>query len=53
MTARLLQIGEVAEAIGLSLRTVRYYEQMGLISPERRSQGGFRLYTLPRSNDCV
>lgn len=28
MTARLLQIGEVAEAIGLSLRTVRYYEQM-------------------------
>lgn len=45
ITTRLLQIGEVAEEIGLSLRTVRYYEQMGLITPERRSDGGFRLYS--------
>jgi DNA-binding transcriptional MerR regulator len=45
MTTRLLQIGEVAEQTGLSLRTVRYYEQMGLITPERRSDGGFRLYS--------
>jgi MerR family transcriptional regulator, copper efflux regulator len=39
------QIGQVAERVGLSLRTVRYYEEMGLISPERRTNGGFRLYT--------
>ena len=39
------QIGEVAERVGLSLRTVRYYEEKGLISPERRTDGGFRLYT--------
>jgi len=39
------QIGEVAERVGLSLRTVRYYEEMGLISPEKRTEGGFRLYT--------
>jgi DNA-binding transcriptional MerR regulator len=39
------QIGEVAERTGLSLRTIRYYEEMGLISPSTRSQGGFRLYT--------
>jgi DNA-binding transcriptional MerR regulator len=39
------QIGEVAERVDLSLRTVRYYEEMGLISPERRTDGGFRLYT--------
>jgi DNA-binding transcriptional MerR regulator len=39
------QIGEVAQRVGLSLRTVRYYEEVGLISPERRSEGGFRLYT--------
>ena len=45
MTDRLLQIGEVADAVGLSLRTVRYYEQMGLLTPERRSDGGFRLYS--------
>jgi MerR family transcriptional regulator, copper efflux regulator len=39
------QIGAVAERVGLSLRTVRYYEEMGLISPEMRTDGGFRLYT--------
>jgi DNA-binding transcriptional MerR regulator len=38
------QIGEVAERVGLSLRTVRYYEEKGLISPQR-TDGGFRLYT--------
>ncbi len=44
MNAALLKIGEVAEHVGLSLRTVRYYEEMGLVEPERRSDGGFRLY---------
>jgi DNA-binding transcriptional MerR regulator len=40
----LLQIGEVAEEVGLSLRTVRYYEEVGLLSPPTRTSGGFRLY---------
>lgn len=39
------QIGEVAERVGLSLRTIRYYEEMGLVSPEKRTEGGFRLYS--------
>ena len=39
------QIGEVAQRVDLSLRTVRYYEEMGLITPEERTHGGFRLYT--------
>lgn len=39
------QIGEAADRVELSLRTVRYYEEMGLITPERRTDGGFRLYT--------
>jgi MerR family copper efflux transcriptional regulator len=41
----LLQIGEVAERIGLSLRTVRYYEEVGLVTPSDRTPGGFRLYS--------
>jgi DNA-binding transcriptional MerR regulator len=42
-----MQIGEVAEHTGLSLRTIRYYEEVGLVAPSARSQGGFRLYTEP------
>ena len=45
MTDPTMQIGEVAERIGLSLRTIRYYEEVGLVTPSARSQGGFRLYT--------
>ncbi|MFV2021926.1 MerR family transcriptional regulator [Micromonospora sp. LOL_023] len=41
----LMQIGEVAERTGLSLRTIRYYEEVGIVEPSARSQGGFRLYT--------
>ncbi|GAA1228507.1 MerR family transcriptional regulator [Prauserella halophila] len=42
-----MQIGEVAERTGLSLRTIRYYEEVGLVVPSARSQGGFRLYHEP------
>ena len=44
-TAATLHIGEVAERVGLSLRTVRYYEEQGLFEPAGRTDGGFRLYT--------
>jgi DNA-binding transcriptional MerR regulator len=40
-----MQIGEVAERTGLSLRTIRHYEEVGLVVPSARSKGGFRLYT--------
>jgi DNA-binding transcriptional MerR regulator len=43
-TAGRMQIGEVAAQIGLSLRTIRYYEEVGLAVPSARSGGGFRLY---------
>lgn len=39
------QIGEVAERVALSLRTIRHYEEVGLVPPSGRSTGGFRLYT--------
>jgi len=38
-------IGEVASRAGLSLRTVRYWESIGLVTPSGRTEGGFRLYT--------
>ena len=38
------QIGEVANLVGLSLRTVRHYEDSGLVLPAARTPGGFRLY---------
>ncbi|MGZ8804897.1 MAG: MerR family transcriptional regulator [Microbacterium sp.] len=41
----LFQIGEVTERVGLSLRTVRYYEEVGLVTPSARTDGGFRLYS--------
>jgi DNA-binding transcriptional MerR regulator len=42
---RHMQIGEVAERTGLSLRTIRFYGESGLVVPSSRSPGGFRLYT--------
>lgn len=40
-----MQIGEVAQKTQLSLRTIRHYDEIGLLSPSARSEGGFRLYT--------
>lgn len=45
MGSQHMQIGEVAERTGLSLRTIRYYEEMDLVVPSARTTGGFRLYT--------
>lgn len=40
-----LQIGEAAESLGLTQRTLRYYEEKGLLQPPTRMDGGFRLYS--------
>jgi CheY-like chemotaxis protein len=40
----LLKLGEVAELSGLSLGTVRHYSNIGLIKPEQRTEGNFRLF---------
>lgn len=42
-TERLIRIGEVARAAGVSVRAVRYYEEQGLLIA-RRSPSGQRLY---------
>src|SRR5437764_7574369 len=40
-----LQIGEVAERTGVTQRTLRFYEEKGLLTPPSRLEGGFRLYS--------
>ncbi|MFL5708546.1 MAG: MerR family transcriptional regulator, partial [Chloroflexota bacterium] len=40
----LLRIGDVAELVGTTARTIRYYEEMGLLEPAARSEGDYRLY---------
>jgi MerR family transcriptional regulator, thiopeptide resistance regulator len=39
------KVGELARRTGLSVRALRYYDEIGLLSPSRRSEGGHRLYT--------
>ena len=41
---RLLRINEVAAELGLTTRSIRYYEEMGLLAPAARSDGAYRLY---------
>ena len=43
-SARLLRIQEAAAEVGLTPRSVRYYEEMGLLRPAARSEGDYRLY---------
>lgn len=39
------KIDDVAKECGLTKRTIRYYEEIGLLFPPERSEGGTRLYT--------
>jgi DNA-binding transcriptional MerR regulator len=40
----LLRIQQVAAEIGLTTRSIRYYEELGLLKPAGRSEGSYRLY---------
>ena len=42
--APLLRIQEVAADTGLTARTIRYYEELGLLKPAARSEGSYRLF---------
>jgi len=39
-----MNIGQLARKLGLSTRTIRHYEQIGLLSPARRTSAGYRVY---------
>jgi DNA-binding transcriptional MerR regulator len=40
----LLRIQEVSALVGLTSRSIRYYEELGLLKPAARSEGSYRLY---------
>ncbi|KIQ10502.1 MerR family transcriptional regulator [Curtobacterium sp. VKM Ac-2889] len=40
-----MHIGELADRAGMSLRTIRHYDEVGLLVPSGRTTGGFRVYT--------
>lgn len=40
-----MHIGELAERTGLSLRTIRHYDEVGLLPATSRTDGGFRVYS--------
>jgi DNA-binding transcriptional MerR regulator len=44
--AAMVSIGELARAAGVTSRTIRYYEQLGILPEPRRSPGGTRKYPL-------
>ena len=45
MSATALRIGEVAQRVGVTPRTIRYYEELGLLAGGARSKGMHRQYT--------
>ena len=40
-----LRIGQLAERLGVTTRTIRYYEELGLLKPSSYTEGGERRYT--------
>ena len=40
----LVQIGKLAKELDITTRTIRYYEEIGLMGPSKRSRGGARSY---------
>ncbi|MFZ5477925.1 MAG: MerR family transcriptional regulator [Myxococcota bacterium] len=43
-TTHEMRIGELSERSGRTVRTLHFYEELGLLSPAGRTKGGFRLY---------
>ncbi|PPG26715.1 MerR family transcriptional regulator [Pseudoclavibacter sp. RFBG4] len=45
MAEETMQIGKLADRTGMSIRSLRHYDEIGLLVPSARTEGGFRLYT--------
>lgn len=43
-SSQTLRVGQLANKVGKTVRTIHFYEELGLLSPTSRSKGGFRQY---------
>lgn len=43
-TTKTMQVGELARASGISAKTIRFYEEAGVLPPAQRAENGYRLY---------
>lgn len=41
---KLMKVGELARVVGKTVRAMHLYEELGLLEPSARSEGGFRMY---------
>jgi len=51
--AILLTVGQLAEVTGLNARTIKYWEERGILQPDGRSVGGYRLYSKQTAELCT
>ena len=51
-TDELFRIGDVARRTGLTVRTLRYYEEIGLLPTSARRAGGQRVYRVRARRRC-
>lgn len=40
-----MKVKELADLVGISVRTLHYYDEIGLLSPEKITDAGYRLYS--------
>lgn len=40
-----MKVKEVADLVGISVRTLHYYDEIGLLVPEETTESGYRLYS--------
>jgi DNA-binding transcriptional MerR regulator len=40
-----MKVKEVADLVGISVRTLHYYDEIGLLTPEETTESGYRLYS--------
>ena len=52
MTTMEWMVHELAARAGISSRTLRHYDRIGLLAPSRLGENGYRYYGPNRSPDC-